>query len=307
MLISCPERFTDHAQRWFTLSFTHSFTRVNVFSLGHTYLQLVQILKVRSPPIDPTFYIYCFAKHLDSGSEQTKVAKGALPDLTIQKRLDEFKETKSGGLTVEESRNMWLEQEHDPPSYGSKASKGRKRVRDINDDGEVIQDPQNISIVSAPVDIWAAPPPATPPSAPPSCPTPHTLLNKPLRPGADGFVIPELTVPSPLPISSLPGIPMDITDPPSHRNASTMPKVTNTPLSRWKAQRGRPPMKCLKETDLRNSFIKNAKKCNRDKSRDSNSKEMAATFAYSAKEMLMRWSYFEEINYKVIEGPYEDD
>ncbi|KAG0642796.1 hypothetical protein HOY80DRAFT_1134287 [Tuber brumale] len=116
MLINYPERFADHAQQWFTLSITHSFTRdrkiqfvvacclyvicrperssrmlvgfsdVNVFSLGHTYLQLVQILKARSPHIDPAVYIYRFAKYLDSGSEQTKVPKGALRIIQLMSR-----------------------------------------------------------------------------------------------------------------------------------------------------------------------------------------------------------------------------
>jgi len=125
-------------------------------------------------------------------------------DLTIQKRLDEFKDTKSGDLTVEEFRNIWLEQAHDPPSYGPKALKKRKRVRGVSDDGEVIEDPQDITIVATPADLSAAPSTA---------PTPLTFLDKPLRLDADGFVIPELPVPSPLPISSLPGKPIDITDP----------------------------------------------------------------------------------------------
>jgi len=138
-------------------------------------------------------------------------------DLTIQKRLDEFKDTKSGDLTVEEFRNIWLEQAHDPPSYGPKASKRRKRVRDVNDDGEVIEDPQDITIVAAPIDPSPAhsAPPEIPSSAPPSAPTPLALLDRPLRLDADGFVIPELPVPSPLPISSHPGTPIDIADPPA--------------------------------------------------------------------------------------------
>ena len=243
-------------------SFRLTALQVNVFSLGHTYLQLVQILEVRLPHIDPTVYVYRFAKHLDFGGEQTKVANDALriiqrmsrdwmvqgrrpsgicgaalilaarmnnfrrsvrevvyvvkvADLTIQKRLDEFKDTKSGDLTVEEFRNIWLEQAHDPPSYGPKASKRRKRVRDVNDDGEVIEDPQDITIVDTPADSSVAPSaPGTPPSAPASAAaTPLMSLDRPLRLDADGFVIPELPVPSPRPISSsLPGTPIDTTD-----------------------------------------------------------------------------------------------
>ncbi|CUS08931.1 unnamed protein product [Tuber aestivum] len=113
--------------------------QVNVFSLSHTYLQLVQILQVRLPHIDHTAYLYRFAKHLEFGCEQTEVSYDALriiqryrlsgicgaalsptarmknfrrsvrevvyvvkvADLSIQKRLDEFQDTKSGDLSVE--------------------------------------------------------------------------------------------------------------------------------------------------------------------------------------------------------------
>ena len=137
-------------------------------------------------------------------------------DLTIQGRLDELKDTKSGDLTVEEFRNIWLEQAHDPPSYGPKALRRHKRVRGVNDDGEFIEDPRDIAIVAAPADLSATPsaPPGTPPSVPPSAAvTPLTFLDRPLRLDADGFVIPELPVPSPLPTSSLHRTPIDITSP----------------------------------------------------------------------------------------------
>jgi len=174
------------------------------FSLTQTYFQLAQILEVRLPHIDPTVYVYRFAKHLHFSCEQTKVSNDALliiqplshdwmvqgsqplsicgtalilaarmndfcrsvrevvyiikvADLTILKRLDEFKDTKSRDLIIEEFRKIWLEQAHDPPSHGLKASKWRKRVRDFNDDGEVIEDPQDITIVAAHVDLSAAP------------------------------------------------------------------------------------------------------------------------------------------------------
>ncbi|KAG0137888.1 hypothetical protein HOY82DRAFT_644898 [Tuber indicum] len=98
----------------------------NVFSLGHTHLQLVQILAVRSPHIDPSAYVHRFAKHLDSGNERTMVTKGALhiiqpAELAIQKQLDEFGDAECGDLTVEEFRIF------------------------------VIEDPQNITVVIAPV------------------------------------------------------------------------------------------------------------------------------------------------------------
>lgn len=127
-----------------------------------------------------------------------------IADLTIQKCLDEFKDTKSGDVAVEEFRNIWLGQAHNLPSYRPKASKRCKRVRDVNDDGEVIKNPQNITIIATPIDLSPAL----------GTPTLLRLLDKPLRLDADGFVIPGLPVPSPLSIASLPGTPIDITDPP---------------------------------------------------------------------------------------------
>ena len=51
-----------------------------------------------------------------------------------------------------------------------------------------------------------------------------------------------------------------------------------------------------KETDLRNGIIKTARKRKKNKPRDSNSKDMAATPVDSAKNMLMRRSYSKKIN-----------
>ncbi|KAF3923203.1 hypothetical protein ABW20_dc0109915 [Dactylellina cionopaga] len=61
--------------------------------------------------------------------------------MTINKRLEEFKNTKSSELTVSEFRNMWLEQYHDPPSFGENKTKKRRRrwVKNVNEDGEVIE------------------------------------------------------------------------------------------------------------------------------------------------------------------------
>lgn len=47
-------------------------------------------------------------------------------DVTIQKRLDEFKNTASSQLTVDEFRTVWLEQAHDPPCFGPKKEKLKK-------------------------------------------------------------------------------------------------------------------------------------------------------------------------------------
>ncbi|RPB24644.1 cyclin-like protein [Terfezia boudieri ATCC MYA-4762] len=90
-------------------------------------------------------------------------------DLTIQKRLEEFKLTDSSSLTVDEFRTLWLEQSNDPPSFGPKKTKKRKRVRNVNDDGEVIEGTQNRARTTEPA------------------------LTQPRR-DADGFAIPELPI-----------------------------------------------------------------------------------------------------------------
>lgn len=66
-------------------------------------------------------------------------------DLTIHKRLDEFKVTESSDLTVEQFRTIDLEKAHDPPAfYGArnpKSKRKRKRVRQLGDEEpEVISD-----------------------------------------------------------------------------------------------------------------------------------------------------------------------
>ena len=114
-------------------------------------------------------------------------------DLTIQKRLEEFKMTDSSSLTVDEFRTLWLEQSNDPPSFGPKKSKKRKRVRDVNDDGEVIvadeggttrnsnSNQNNTNAVEQPLKRART---AEPPNTTPAPTQP--------RKDADGFAIPEL-------------------------------------------------------------------------------------------------------------------
>ncbi|KAG6844390.1 hypothetical protein H0H87_007202 [Tephrocybe sp. NHM501043] len=144
--------------------------QVNVFELGHTYLQLVQILNLRLPLVDPSHYISRFAALLEFGDETHKVATDAvrlvqrfdrdwmtrgrrpagicgaalllaarmnnfrrsveeivqvvkIADTTLKKRLDEFKNTPSGSLTLADFRNVWLEEEMDPPAF----TKGKER------------------------------------------------------------------------------------------------------------------------------------------------------------------------------------
>ena len=137
---------------------------MNVFELGHTYLQLLQALNLRLPLVDPSHYISRFAALLEFGEETHAVAhdavrlvqrfdrdwmtKGRRPagicgaalflaarmnnfrrsveeivqvvkiaDTTLRKRLDEFKKTPSGHLTLADFRSVWLEDEMDPPAF----------------------------------------------------------------------------------------------------------------------------------------------------------------------------------------------
>jgi transcription factor IIIB subunit 2 len=144
--------------------------QVNVFELGHTYLQLVQTLNLRLPLVDPSHYISRFAALLEFGDETHKVATDAvrlvqrfdrdwmtrgrrpagicgaalllaarmnnfrrsieeivqvvkIADTTLKKRLDEFKATPSGALTLADFRNVWLDEEMDPPAF----TKGKEK------------------------------------------------------------------------------------------------------------------------------------------------------------------------------------
>ncbi|KAK0205101.1 BRF1-domain-containing protein [Desarmillaria ectypa] len=144
--------------------------QVNVFELGHTYLQLVQTLNLRLPLVDPSHYISRFSALLEFGDETHKVATDAvrlvqrfdrdwmtrgrrpagicgaalllaarmnnfrrsmeeivqvvkIADTTLKKRLDEFKNTPSGELTVGDFRSVWLDEEIDPPAF----TKGREK------------------------------------------------------------------------------------------------------------------------------------------------------------------------------------
>lgn len=144
--------------------------QVNVFELGHTYLQLVQTLNLRLPLVDPSHYISRFAALLEFGEETHKVATDAvrlvqrfdrdwmtrgrrpagicgaalllaarmnnfrrsveeivqvvkIADTTLKKRLDEFRATPSGSLTLADFRNVWLDEEMDPPAF----TKGREK------------------------------------------------------------------------------------------------------------------------------------------------------------------------------------
>ncbi|BGP07681.1 transcription factor TFIIIB subunit brf1 [Rhodotorula toruloides] len=53
-----------------------------------------------------------FRRSIEEVVQVVKIA-----DVTLRKRLAEFKETASGNLTVSDFRSIWLEETHDPPAY----------------------------------------------------------------------------------------------------------------------------------------------------------------------------------------------
>ncbi|PPQ97695.1 hypothetical protein CVT26_001878 [Gymnopilus dilepis] len=159
--------------------------QVNVFELGHTYLQLVQTLNLRLPLVDPSHYISRFSALLEFGDETHKVATDAvrlvqrfdrdwmtrgrrpagicgaalllaarmnnfrrsieeivqvvkIADTTLKKRLEEFKATPSGALTLADFRNVWLEEEMDPPAFtkGREKEEAEKLAREGGDEEE---------------------------------------------------------------------------------------------------------------------------------------------------------------------------
>ncbi len=57
-------------------------------------------------------------------------------ELTITKRLDEFKNTASSNLTVSQFRTIDLEKAHDPPAFYEKAAAKRKKKRKRGEDDE---------------------------------------------------------------------------------------------------------------------------------------------------------------------------
>ena len=169
------------------LSYTHlPVSQVNVFELGHTYLQLVQTLNLRLPLVDPSHYISRFAALLEFGDETHQVAmdavrlvqrfdrdwmtKGRRPagicgaclllaarmnnfrrsiaeivqvvkiaDTTLKKRLEEFRRTPSGALTLADFRTVWLEDEMDPPAY-TKGKEKEEKERLLRENGGVLPD-----------------------------------------------------------------------------------------------------------------------------------------------------------------------
>ena len=64
-----------------------------------------------------------------SVTEIVQVVK--IADVTLRKRLEEFKSTPSGQLTIEDFRSVWLEEEHNPPAF-SRARIPKKDVRTVD-------------------------------------------------------------------------------------------------------------------------------------------------------------------------------
>lgn len=90
--------------------------------------------------------------------EMVYVAK--VSEATIQKRLDEFKVTESSNLTVDEFRNIDLEQSCDPPAFyeqkeGKKKTRKRRRVQ-IEDDGDSGPESHNATAAASTDPVRAA-------------------------------------------------------------------------------------------------------------------------------------------------------
>jgi len=406
---------------------------INVFTLGQTYLKLIHLLKVRMPNIDPTIYVHRFAKYLEFGNDQNKVAKDALrliqrmnrdwivqgrrpsgicgaalilaarmnnfrrsvrevvyvvkvADLTIHKRLQEFKDTRSGDLTVEEFRSIWLEQSHDPPSFGPKKKK-RKRVRRVNDDGEVVEEYMDedgnlhaekeppkekeprrdadgfvipeIPIDPALVDIGthepsaslagttepdsSTPGPSTPgPSTPgPSTPVPTPATNSLYIPDEATTAIAESAIESEISTllndtssaaiveelrraheATIAALPKNVvSDDPENlhdvdddwevqgallndKEVEMKEKIWTEFNKDWIRDQEIKRLKAV--SDARMGIVKTQRKRKKNKPRDSSSADLAASPAESAKEMLKRRAYSKKINYKAIEGLFDD-
>lgn len=474
-VLNCPDYFAEAAQRWYTLAVTNNFTKgrksqyvvacclyiacrqeksshmlidfsdvlhINVFTLGQSYLKLIRLLNIRMPNIDPAIYVHRFAKHLEFGNEQNKIAKDALrlikrmnrdwivqgrrpsgicgaalilaarmnnfrrsvrevvyvvkvADLTVQKRLQEFKETRSGELTVEEFRSIWLEQSHDPPSFAPK--KKRKRVRQVNDDGEVIGDdedggqeeeghstkknkgkevdrgpaqeqrdadgflipelPIDPALLEADVvgnsysniglssDVQAGPSSSTVEnSEPPSTPTKkrpspldkefyitdehttriiddtiETEISNLLNDSDSAAIVEELRRAHEAAIAALPQNVVSM-DPDNLNDVDDDWEVQGALLNDEEAElkekiwtefnkdwiRDQEIKRLKAVSDARMGIIKTQRKRNKLKPRDSTAVDLAASPAESAKEMLKRRAYSKKINYKAIEGLFED-
>lgn len=172
LYVACRQKET---RKYMLIDFS-DILEVNVFELGHTYLQLVQTLNLRLPLVDPSHYISRFASLLEFGDATSKVAADAvrlvqrferdwislgrrpagicgaclllaarmnnfrrsvaeivqvvrIADTTLKKRLEEFRKTPSGNLSLADFRTIWLEEEVDPPAFTRGKEKEAKEAR----------------------------------------------------------------------------------------------------------------------------------------------------------------------------------
>jgi len=83
-------------------------------------------------------------------------------DMTVLKRLQEFKSTDSSDLTVEQFRNIWIEHGGNPPSYDQTRVRKRPKTQEEEeeeeeeDDDERIETPINPSLLEAAASAHAA-------------------------------------------------------------------------------------------------------------------------------------------------------
>ena len=85
-----------------------------------------------------------------------------IADTTLKKRLDEFRRTPSGKLTLADFRRVWLEEEQDPPAFTKgnekeererqKKGKGKKRKRERDKEEEEEEGEEGMQGVQAEVE-----------------------------------------------------------------------------------------------------------------------------------------------------------
>ena len=78
-----------------------------------------------------------------SVTEIVQVVK--IADVTLRKRLEEFKSTPSGQLTIEDFRSVWLEEESNPPAFArarAPKAKGGARAHMVAEGGDTRDPPQ---------------------------------------------------------------------------------------------------------------------------------------------------------------------
>lgn len=75
-----------------------------------------------------------------------------IADITLRKRLDDFKQTPSGKLTIDDFRNIWLEQENEPPAYylarmpKQDAKKGKEGIHERNTGKRKMREEQRVRV-----------------------------------------------------------------------------------------------------------------------------------------------------------------